>query len=106
MPQVKDILQTMEYGPSPEANEHVVAWLAQHAAGFSHFIDGAYRPVGQRVFEVTDPAREAHLASVTLGNAEDVDAAVAAARRAFEPWSALSGHARAKYLYAIARHIQ
>jgi aldehyde dehydrogenase (NAD+) len=106
MPHVKDILQTMEYGPSPEANDHVVAWLAQHAGGFTHFIDGAYRPAGDQTFEVTDPAREEHLASVALGDSGDVDAAVAAARRAFGPWSALPGHARAKYLYAIARHIQ
>jgi aldehyde dehydrogenase (NAD+) len=106
MPQVKDILQTMEYGPSPEANDHVVAWLAQHANGFTHFIDGAYRPAGGDSFDVTDPAREERLASVAVGNSGDVDAAVEAARRAFGAWSALPGHARAKYLYAIARHIQ
>src|SRR5690606_20360593 len=33
-------------------------------------------------------------------------AAVKAARAAFPKWSALPGHVRAKYLYAIARHIQ
>jgi aldehyde dehydrogenase (NAD+) len=41
MPQVKDILESMEYGPSPEANDHGTAWLAQHADGFTHFIDGS-----------------------------------------------------------------
>ncbi len=35
-----------------------------------------------------------------------MDAAVAAARAAFASWSKLSGHARARYLYAIARNIQ
>jgi aldehyde dehydrogenase (NAD+) len=107
MPQVRDILQTMEYGPSPEANEHVTAWLAQHADGFSHFIDGAFGAVrDSATFEVSDPAHETRLAVVARGTAADVDAAVAAARRAFGPWSALPGHARARYLYAIARHIQ
>ncbi|NMD08143.1 MAG: aldehyde dehydrogenase family protein, partial [Phyllobacteriaceae bacterium] len=43
---------------------------------------------------------------VPQGTAADVDAAVKAARKAFPAWSRLSGHARAKHLYALARHIQ
>jgi acyl-CoA reductase-like NAD-dependent aldehyde dehydrogenase len=35
-----------------------------------------------------------------------VDAAVAAATRAFPKWAKLSGHDRAKYLYALARLLQ
>ncbi len=35
-----------------------------------------------------------------------MDNAVAAAREAFASWSKLSGHARARHLYAIARNIQ
>ena len=27
MGKIRDILRTMEYGPSPESNDHVVAWL-------------------------------------------------------------------------------
>ena len=107
MPQVKEILQTMEYGPAPEADDHVVAWLKTHAAGFLHFIDGAFAASSDgESFEVMDPAREVRLATVAHGTAVDVDRAVAAARNAFASWSALSGHARARYLYAIARHIQ
>jgi aldehyde dehydrogenase (NAD+) len=107
MPLVKEILKSMDYGPSPEANEHVVAWLDRHRAGFTHFIDGAFGPPGEReYFEVMDPAHETLLATVAQGTAADVDEAVAAARRAFGPWSALPGHVRARYLYAIARHVQ
>jgi aldehyde dehydrogenase (NAD+) len=108
MPQVKDILQTMEYGPAPEANDHVVAWLKSHAAGFTHFIDGAFAapPSDGESFDVMDPAREVRLATVARGTAADVDRAVAAARNAFGSWSERSGHARARFLYAIARHIQ
>ena len=40
------------------------------------------------------------------GTGADIDKAVAAATRAFKSWSKLSGHERARYLYAIARHIQ
>lgn len=32
--------------------------------------------------------------------------AVASSRQAFESWSKTPGHVRARYLYAIARHIQ
>ena len=46
------------------------------------------------------------LAEVALAGPEDVDRAVAAARRAFETWSALPGAERAKYLFRIARIIQ
>jgi len=107
MPQVKEIMKSMEYGPSPEANEHVVAWLEQHRGGFTHFINGEFVAPRDRVFfDVTDPARETLLATVAQGTADDVHEAVRAARRAFEPWSALAGHVRARYLYAIARHVQ
>jgi aldehyde dehydrogenase (NAD+) len=104
---IKDILQTMEYGPSPESNEHVIAWLGQHEAGFGHFIDGKFTdPAASDSFEVTSPATGNVLARVARGAAEDVDRAVAAAQRAFKSWSKLSGHERARHLYALARHIQ
>ena len=43
---------------------------------------------------------------IAQAGAADVDAAVKAARKAQGPWARLPGHARAKYLYAIARLIQ
>ena len=46
------------------------------------------------------------IASTTQGGKEDVDLAIAAARKAFDSWSKLSGHARARYLYSVARHVQ
>jgi len=107
MAAIVDILQTMDYGTAPEANAHVAAWLARHGAGFSHFIDGSFTPLdGRTTFDVLDPAHETLLGRVAQGTADDVDAAVAAARRAHAGWSALSGHARARFLYAIARHVQ
>ena len=36
---------------------------------------------------------------------DDIDAAVKAAAVAFPAWSGLSGHKRAKYLYALARTV-
>ena len=35
-----------------------------------------------------------------------MDLAVGAARRALPAWSALPAHARARHLYALARHVQ
>ena len=46
------------------------------------------------------------LAEVAKGNVDDVNAAVAAARKAQPAWAALSGHERARYLYALARQVQ
>jgi aldehyde dehydrogenase (NAD+) len=107
VPSVKEILNTMDYGPAPEAENHVTDWLATHADGFKHFIGGAFVPsTGGKSFDVTNPARDTRLAGVAEGTAGDVDAAVKAARKAFPAWAALPGHERAKYLYAIARTVQ
>ncbi|MHA7883207.1 aldehyde dehydrogenase family protein [Nitratireductor rhodophyticola] len=107
MSSIKDILNTMEYGPSPEANGDVVAWLDAHGRSFGHFIDGRFvKPKGARQIAVSNPSDGSQLAEIACGTAEDVDAAVKAARAAFGKWSKLSGHERAKYLYAIARHVQ
>ncbi|MCC5781104.1 aldehyde dehydrogenase family protein [Nitratireductor sp. B36] len=107
MSSIKDILSTMEYGPSPEANGDVVAWLDAHGRSFGHFIDGRFvKPKGARQIVVSNPSDGSQLAEIACGTAEDVDAAVKAARAAFGKWSKLPGHERAKYLYAIARHVQ
>jgi len=105
MGQIKDILRTMDYGPSPESNDHVLAWLAAHKAGFGHFIGGAFTKPG-RLFDVNNPANRQLLARVSQASHGDIDKAVAAARKAFPKWSATSGSVRARHLYALARHIQ
>ncbi|MGB3539848.1 MAG: aldehyde dehydrogenase family protein [Mesorhizobium sp.] len=104
---VADILQTMDYGPAPEGSEHVTAWLDRHKAGFGHFIDGKFTdPAAGESFAVENPADGAVLAHVANGSTGDVNRAVEAAQRAFKSWSRLSGHERARHLYALARHIQ
>ena len=105
MGKITDILRTMDYGPSPESDEHVRAWLAAHRDGFGHFIGGRFvAPAG--LFDVNNPATGERIARVSQGTAEDVDAAVASARKAFAKWAALSGDERARHLYALARHVQ
>lgn len=103
---IKDIMQTMDYGPAPEGNSEVKAWLAARSEGIAHFIDGKFTAPEGRLIDVINPATEEVISRVAQGTAEDVEAAVRAARAALPQWSALPGHERAKYLYAIARHIQ
>ena len=53
-----------------------------------HYINGAWvESQGGRRHEVIDPATEQPCTEITLGTAADVDAAVDAARTAFESWS-------------------
>ncbi len=105
MPSVAEIFKTMDYGPAPESDTEARAWLARHGAKFGHFVNGAWTKVGT-TFDVIDPSTNTKLAKVTQGSLKDVDAAVAAARKAFPKWSKLSAHARARHLYALARMVQ
>jgi aldehyde dehydrogenase (NAD+) len=98
---------SMEYGPAPEDPREAVVWLERHERRLGHFIDGGWRdPVEGKYFDTTDPSTGETLASVAQGSAADVDAAVKAARAALPGWQGLSGHARARYLYALARLVQ
>lgn len=107
MPTIKHVLDTMDYGPAPEANVHITDWLTLHKSGFKHFIGGSFVPsIDKAHFDVSNPANDVMLGRVAQGSEADVNAAVKAARKAFGSWSKLPGHARAKYMYAIARLIQ
>ncbi|MBV9731172.1 MAG: aldehyde dehydrogenase family protein [Verrucomicrobia bacterium] len=105
MPTVKEIFATMEYGPAPESPDFVNAWLEKHGRRFGHFINGRFVE-GSNRFEVINPANKAVIATVSQGSSAEIDQAVQAAGAAFEHWRALSGHERARYLYAIARQVQ
>jgi len=105
MPTVKEIFSTMEYGPAPESPDFVNAWLEKHGRRFGHFINGRFAE-GSSGFEVINPANKAVIATVSQGSSAEIDQAVQAAGAAFEHWRSLSGHERARYLYAIARQVQ
>jgi aldehyde dehydrogenase (NAD+) len=104
MPKIQEILETMDYGPAPEAAGAVLDWLKARGR-FGHFVDGGFTRPGQ-TFTTDNPATGDPLAEVTQGTAADVAAAVKAARAAQPGWARLPGHERATWLYAIARHIQ
>ncbi|GAB7042742.1 MULTISPECIES: aldehyde dehydrogenase family protein [Catenuloplanes] len=63
------------------------------------YIDGAWvAPAGRDTIPVEDPTHETIIDHVPAGTAEDVDRAVAAARRAFPAWSAADPAERAAHL--------
>jgi betaine-aldehyde dehydrogenase len=73
------------------------------------YIDGHWRPAADGgTFDVINPATEEIIHKVASGTAADVDAAVKAARRAFDNdgWPKLKGAQRAWYLRAIANGIR
>jgi aldehyde dehydrogenase (NAD+) len=66
------------------------------------YVNGSWIPSqGEGTLEVTDSATEEVIATIPNGTAADVDAAVAAARAAFEGWSSLPKEERAAYLMKI-----
>ncbi len=102
---VREMFESMDYGSAPEAAGDALAWLVDQGDRFGHFIDGAMTEAGA-VFESRNPATGEVLAHVSQATRGDVDAAVAAARRAQSKWEKLGGAARARYIYAIARLLQ
>jgi len=102
-----DKLATMDYGVAPEDAQIALQWLDRHRRRFGHYINGVLtKPVRGRVFATSDPSNGAKLADVSQGTAQDVDAAVRAARAALKGWGALGPHGRARFLYALARQLQ
>jgi aldehyde dehydrogenase (NAD+) len=107
MSTVREIFETMEYGPAPEAPEIALEWLKKHGYRFHPFIDGRFRGAPDaQTFATINPRNGQTIAQLAQCGQAEVDAAVAAAATAFRGWSGLSGHQRALYLYAIARQIQ
>ena len=101
---VRDIFETMEYGPAPESASEARSWLDRHGRRFGSFIAGTFTPPGE-TFPSRNPATGEELAQVTQATQADVDAAVQAAREAQPAWAA-DGHRRARVLYALARLVQ
>ncbi len=96
---------SMEYGPAPEDPKESLAWLDAHSRSFGHFINGAFT-TPTATFLAKNPATGEALAQISSASKTEVDAAVQAARAALPGWQALTGHQRARFLYAFARQVQ
>ena len=105
MPTIKEILQTMDYGPAPESTKEAQAWLDQRGRRFGLFIDNQWTEPGE-TFASFNPADGSELAQLTQATEADVQLAVEAARRAHPGWVAMGGHGRATVLYTLARLLQ
>jgi aldehyde dehydrogenase (NAD+) len=90
-----------EYDPAPEsASGHIADRYALYIGG-KHL-----SPKSRKYFDSISPRDGKKLSEIPLANAADVDAAYAAAKKAFGPWSKLPGAERGKYLFRIARLLQ
>jgi len=90
-----------EFDPAPETADPKLK------AQYELFIGGRFvAPKGGKYFDSVNPANEQKLAEIALAGREDVDAAYAAAQRAFAGWGRLPGRERGKYLFRIARLLQ
>jgi aldehyde dehydrogenase (NAD+) len=90
-----------DYAPAPEARD-----IVRIEERYGHFVGGEWLEP-RATYTTIAPASEEPLAEVGEASPEEVNAAVDAARAAFENgWSALPGSERAKYLFRIARILQ
>ena len=91
-----------EFDPAPETADPKLK------PRYDLFIGGQFvAPRSGKYFDSINPANEQKLAEIALAGRDDVDAAYAAAQRAFDTtWGKLPGRERAKYLYRIARLLQ
>jgi aldehyde dehydrogenase (NAD+) len=90
-----------EYAAAPESRA-----IVSLEDGYGLYVGGKWLAPAE-TYTTISPADEEPLAQVGQASAEDVDAAVGAARGAFEgEWSALRPAERAKYLFRIARLLQ
>lgn len=92
----------LEYAPAPESTA-----LLNLKDSYGLFIDGEFVEGSGNSFTTISPATEKRIAEIATASDDDVDRAVAAARRAYEKtWSRMSGRDRGKYLFRIARLVQ
>ncbi len=92
-----------QYAAAPEGTDHFSI-----GKRYGLFINGEFvKPATGKYFNTVNPATEEVLARVALAGDEDVDRAVAAARKAYKGvWSKMKAAERGKYIYRIARILQ
>ena len=95
-------MSIFEYAPAPESRA-----IVDIKGSYGLFVNGEFTDGHGTPFKTVNPATEEVLAEVAEADASDVDAAVKAARKAYDKvWGPMPGRERAKYLYRIARILQ
>ena len=92
-----------QYAPAPEDSSQ-----APIADRYRLYINGQFRaPKSRKYFDTINPANGRKISEVAEAGAADVDAAVQAARTAYENvWGPMAPAERGKYLFRIARLLQ
>ena len=91
-----------EYSESIESDS-----IVSIQSKYGHFIDGKFStPNSKKYLKTVSPSTEEVLASISIGNKNDVDSAVNSAKEGLKTWSKTAPSERAKYLYKLARLIQ
>ena len=92
-----------QYSAAPESPDHIIL-----TDKYDLFINGKFTsPQSKKYFDTINPAKETRIASVAEAGQADVDAAVSAARQAYNKvWSKMPARERGKYIYRIARLMQ
>lgn len=86
--------------------ERFSAWLAKP---LPLLINGQWRPAASgQTLPITNPCTGETIAQAAAGNAEDIDAAVKAARAAFDtgPWGRMKPAERARWLWKLAEAVE
>src|SRR5262245_50874257 len=86
------------------AMDHSPPALPDHARRFDLLIDGAWRSVAGEMLTRVSPGHDVPVTEIPLAGAAEADAAILAARRAFDhgPWPRLSGAERGQLLARVA----
>jgi len=89
----------------PTLRADTLAFLERRGKG-ALLIDGAWTPAHGATLPTIDPATGMGIARIAAATADDVDQAVAAARKAFDGWRVTTPLKRARLLWAIADLIE
>jgi aldehyde dehydrogenase (NAD+) len=105
MSNVANILETLDYGPAPEAINLANEWLDAHERTFGFYVDGGWIEADSH-FASYSPSTGQEIAQIGQAQAPVIDKAVKAATEAQPKWMAIGATSRTKYLYALARQVQ
>jgi aldehyde dehydrogenase (NAD+) len=99
--------KNIKYGPAPEDDKEVIAWIKQLSTSNKNYIDGKWiTSKSSKKIQVINPANKKKLFKLSVSSKKDVDLAVNSASKAQPKWSKLSPYKRSQYLYALARLVQ
>ncbi len=102
-----ELYHEMNYGPALESPGPALEWIKQQNGNFELYINGKWKTAksGERL-GISNPATGESLGTSAVAGKTDIALAVDAARKAFHQWRSLSYHARARFLYSMARQMQ